>query len=366
MDAFTSDIIQKIVKAVKSETFSITKVPWMPLPEPENCEASAVDGGGGIIYLGPASLLYIARAICVGKDKIKDSKAEVLGWESTSFLEAMRSYLELKIANDTTSEYLFIDGSLITMLTKWVERIRRVAFMRSKTSEIVALKYTIPALKFLTDLMNKATFVIKDPKTVFFKNFILMREAYEISGDERFLNLSLRFSPKEAMELLKLHNGRVRELLRMTLNPMLRDVHLIPNEDGVSYALEIPIPVSSNKLNAWIKYAVEVYEEILDESLERPIISFPRPSVRFWIVRNKGNVIAMEEGGTSTIKTILREYPKSLRCFLSDSYSGVYHSLLELAHRLSTLRSDQLEAYALMARAYSGGIESIKGKLLRS
>ncbi len=366
MDAFTSEIMQKLVSALKRENFGITKMPWQPLPEPEECEASAVDGGGGVIYLGPASLLYVARAVCVGKDKAREVNVEKGSWESSSFLEAMRSHLELLIASKATADTLFIDGSMITMLMKWIERIRRVAFMRSKTSEIVSLKYTIPAIKILLELMNRAVFVTKDPKSVFFKNYLLMKEAYEKSGDERFLRLALKFSPKEAVELMRIYRGEVKEILKFALNPMIRDVHLIPDSDGVSYALEVPVPVGSAKLNAWIKYAVEVYEEILDESLDRPLVSFPRPSVRFWIVRNKGNVIAIEEAGSSTSKTLTKVYPRSLPCFLKDSYSGVYHSLLELAHRLSTMKSEQLEAYALLARAYSGGIESIKGRLLRS
>ena len=358
--------MQKLASALKEEKISITKVPWQPLPERASCEASAVDGGGGIIYLGPASLIYIARAVSVGKDKIKEVSVERGSWESSSFLEAMRSYLELSIASRATAETVFIDGSMITVLVKWIERVRRVAFMRSKTSEIVALKYTIPALKLLTDLMSRATFVVKDPKSVFFKNYLLMMEAYEKSGDERFLRLALKFSPKEAIELMRIYKGEIKEILKIVVNPMIRDVHLIPDSDGVSYALEIPIPVSSTKLNAWIKYAVEAYEEIMDKPLDRPLITFPRPSVRFWIIRNRGRVIAMEEAGSSVTKTLVKEYPRTLPCFLSDSYSGVYHSLLELAHRLSTLKSEQLEAYALIARAYSGGIESIKGNLLRS
>ena len=121
MDMFTDEIMQKISAVIKSKKFSITNIPWNPLPKPEDCEASAIDGGGGVVYLGPASLLYITRAVSVGKDFLKDSIVELASWESASFLEALRSFLELKIANSVTAETIFVDGSMTTMMMKWIE-----------------------------------------------------------------------------------------------------------------------------------------------------------------------------------------------------------------------------------------------------
>jgi hypothetical protein len=346
-----------------------------PLPEPVEVEQVGVDGGGGAAKLEGGKVLYVARAIAVSEEGIvRDLKAEVAPWESKPLLEAMRSFVELSVALKAPQKELLIDGSVYTMLTRWLQRVTRVALMKARTSEIISLPYTLLALeKLVAVIKRKPIFISKSPKFKVFKDYLVLKKIYEIKGDDRFYEMLRTPELDKKALMIYLKDREIKDLIRTILNAAISDIDIVRGE-GYSFGLELGIPQKVRRvinppiLREIVQMARENYEMTTGE--EAPKVNLedlcysPSP-VAWWVSKARVKFVVEELSGRPLCLSALRVERKEMPASLPHLIVSDYNPWLTLAHSISTLKGEQLMMYLQLLRAKTGlDMEAIREDLL--
>ncbi len=375
--------LDELFKKLKIREKPIVDLPKIELREPPESPSNrrlkyyAVDGGSGMVKLEGGQTLYVARAVAVSRDElVRDLNAEINYWHSKPLLEAMRSEVEVGVALNAPSDVVLMDGSYYTMITKWITRVVRIAFMKAKLSEIASLPFTLRALASLGELVSKkkTVFISKNPSFKLFKNYYLLRELYERTRKSKYYVLSKDPILLKKELLADLSDESVRKYALLLLNSAITDMDLLKGE-GISNALELPLPKQLRRLAfhlKWdevIKMAIEYYEMSLGETMERVAVdlcAFRAP--RLWWFKRDGVALTIEEPTGPSLCAAgsvneIEKFPDLALEFLSKETP--YPPLLEVAHMMSTLSSAQMAAYARMvASVVDLKIEKLREELI--
>ncbi len=330
------------------------------LPEPKDTDQAAVDGGGGQTRLEGGLSIRIARAILIGNNILeKDLDLEIDEWDSLSSLEALRSSLELSLAN-RSNVLTFVDGSAYTQLSAWITRIIKIALGKAKSSEIVALPRTLSALNELLKLnKSNVAFIAKEPKFRILKEVILAQRLTALEG--RDYSRCLRDGPLDKKQLYVLIMKH-KQILRPLSSPSLLDSHIVTSE-GVSKGITLGLPkklrnrLFPSEFRKILNMAAEMYKFTVGRDIEIPRglegICYMRAPIIWWVKYGRWKITIEEFSGPPLCLAPYREMgdvkPRTLAAFLSQSGSN-YHAWLSLAHSLSTMRSEHFMTYLNILR----------------
>jgi len=342
------------------------KIQLRPLPSPREAKVGAVDGGGRAAKLERGLVLYVARGALVSEEGIeREMIAEICPWESKPYLESARSLSELMVAQRFKGDLLLMDGSYYTIITRWLQRLFRIAMMRAKVSEIASLPYTLLALENIIKVIKmNAVFVAKSPNFKIFKEYLLLKELFEETGDEKFFILMKEpyINKKDLIDFIK--DPKIGRKISALLNASLSDIDLLEGE-GVSKGLEPGVPralrrfLSPSKLKEVVEIARENYQVTFGDDTPKVDLSelcFLRSPVVWWVKIGRVVFTVEEASGsplcTSAVRREVDAYPRSLPKMLSSSNG--YSYWLTLAHVVSTVKASHLETYLQLVRSRLG------------
>ncbi len=374
-DLFLDLLMERLEVVRVQKNYVNAEIPLESLPEPEDIPQAAVDGGGGHARLEGGLSIRIARAVLIGDDVFeKDLDLEIDEWDSLASLEALRSSLELRLAN-VSDVLTFVDGSAYTQIVTWISRIMKVASGKAKTSEIVALPKTIEALAELLELSKKpVAFVSKEPKFKVFKEIMLAERLSEVT-DKDFLRV-IKDRPLDKKQILEVI-VKYKDSLGSLASPSLLDVHMIRAE-GVSKGVVVGLPrqvrskLTPTTFRKILTMAAEMYKITVGKDIEIPKglenLCFMKAPVLWWVSFGRWKLTLEEFSGPPLCLAPYREMsdvmPRHLSALIAQSGSN-YHSWLSLAHSLSTLRGEHMMTYLSIIKEKIGiGLSNAREELL--